>query len=149
MVFDDPNLPLARQAVAIHLEIVAQMHKAGIGILAGTDTPIPYCLAGFGLHDELQLLVRAGLTPMDAVRAATYKPAEFLGKLDSLPGGVCIVSQPWRQCWAPSKQPSQRDEPAAPFADHMDARAPTASRSWRINGSDSGIATEPIAMKRC
>jgi len=84
MVFDDPNLPLARQAVAIHLEIVAQMHKAGIGILAGTDTPIPYCLAGFGLHDELQLLVRAGLTPMDAVRAATYKPAEFLGKLDSL-----------------------------------------------------------------
>jgi hypothetical protein len=81
----DLDLPLVRRAHDKYLEIVGAMHKAGVGILAGTDTlSAPYCLPGFGLHDELQLLVRAGLTPMDALRAATYNPAEFLGKLDSL-----------------------------------------------------------------
>jgi imidazolonepropionase-like amidohydrolase len=36
------------------------------------------------MHDELALLVRAGLTPMQALRAATYEPAAYLGALDSL-----------------------------------------------------------------
>jgi imidazolonepropionase-like amidohydrolase len=61
------------------------MHRAGVGILAGTDAAIlagTYApMIGFDLHDELMLLVRAGLTPMEALQAATLNPAKFLGKL--------------------------------------------------------------------
>ena len=61
------------------LEVVGAMQKAGVGILAGTDTSNPYCMPGFSLHDELGLLVKAGLTPMQALQAATLNPARFLG----------------------------------------------------------------------
>ena len=53
-------------------------------MLAGSDTPQPFVYPGFSLHEELELLVEAGLTPVEALRAATYNPAEFLGALDSL-----------------------------------------------------------------
>ena len=53
------------------------MNKAGVGLLAGTDEMNPYCFPGFGLHDELGLLVNAGLTPLEALRAATINPALF------------------------------------------------------------------------
>jgi imidazolonepropionase-like amidohydrolase len=62
------------------LEIVGTMQKSGVGILAGTDTPNPFCFPGFSLHDELGLLVRAGLSPMEALRAATLNPARYLGR---------------------------------------------------------------------
>ena len=65
------------------MEITGAMYRAGVGILAGTDVANPYCLPGFGLHDELRLLVRAGLPPIDALRSATAKAAEFAGKADS------------------------------------------------------------------
>ncbi len=67
-----------------NLDLVGAMGRAGVGLLAGTDTPVPYCLPGFGLHDELTLLVQAGLSPMEALRTATYNPAKFFGKLDSM-----------------------------------------------------------------
>jgi imidazolonepropionase-like amidohydrolase len=57
--------------------IVAEMQKAGVKILAGTDSPAPYVFPGSGLHDELQLLVEAGLTPFEALQTATSRPAEF------------------------------------------------------------------------
>ncbi len=62
------------------LEIVGAMQRAGVEILAGTDTLNPYCMPGFSLHDELGLLVRSGLTPMQALQAATLNPARFLGR---------------------------------------------------------------------
>jgi imidazolonepropionase-like amidohydrolase len=40
----------------------------------------PFCFPGFGLHDELALLVDSGLTPLAALQAATINPARFLGK---------------------------------------------------------------------
>ena len=61
------------------LEVVGAMQKAGVGILAGTDTSNPYCMPGFSLHDELGLLVKAGLTPMEALQTATLNPARFSG----------------------------------------------------------------------
>lgn len=67
-----------------HLRLVNAMHRAGVKLLAGTDTPIPYCFPGSGLHDELELLVRAGLTPREALQTATRNPAEFLGRLNDL-----------------------------------------------------------------
>lgn len=65
-------------------ELVGKMHRAGVGILAGTDLGNPYILPGFSLHDELAMLVEAGLTPMDALRAATINAARFLGMSDAL-----------------------------------------------------------------
>lgn len=62
------------------LEVTAAMQRAGVGILAGTDVLNPFCFPGFSLHDELALLVQAGLTPMEALQSATLNPARFLGK---------------------------------------------------------------------
>ena len=68
-------------------EIVGAMQKAGVPILAGTDTGNPFCFPGFSLHEELALLVIAGLTPVEALRSATLNPAKFFG-LDQTLGTI-------------------------------------------------------------
>ena len=62
-----------------NLEIVKAMHAAGVPLLVGTDTPNPYTYPGFSLHDELELLVSAGLSPAEALQTATLRAAQFLG----------------------------------------------------------------------
>jgi imidazolonepropionase-like amidohydrolase len=74
----------ARKELDHAVEVVRAMNKAGVGILAGTDEPNPYCLAGFSLHDELAWMVKAGLTPLEALRTATTAPAKFLGTTDKV-----------------------------------------------------------------
>ncbi len=69
------------------LFLVGLMHEAGVPIGAGTDTPIGFAAPGYSLHSELELLVRAGLPPIEALRAATLRPAEFFG-LDGEMGTV-------------------------------------------------------------
>jgi imidazolonepropionase-like amidohydrolase len=66
-----------RQEFVIKMQIVKAMQDAGIGLLAGTDFPNPYCYPGFGLHEELQWMVKAGLTPAQALRTATINPARY------------------------------------------------------------------------
>jgi imidazolonepropionase-like amidohydrolase len=58
--------------------LVKGLHDAGVKLLAGTDTPVPSVVPGFSLHDELQELVTAGLSPYEALRTATANAAEFL-----------------------------------------------------------------------
>jgi len=65
-------------------EIVRGMSARGVGLLAGTDTPGLAAVPGRALHEELGLLVAAGLTPRDALRAATTGPAAYLEASDSL-----------------------------------------------------------------
>lgn len=65
------------------LHLVGAMHRAGVPLMTGTDLSIPYTFAGFSLNDELALFVQAGLTPMEALQAATRNPAIFLGELSS------------------------------------------------------------------
>ena len=55
-----------------------------VPLLAGTDAGVAFSYAGFSLHDELGLLVEAGMTPLDALRAATLASAEYLGERDSM-----------------------------------------------------------------
>jgi imidazolonepropionase-like amidohydrolase len=74
---------LREKLLARSMQVVQQMEAAGVPILAGTDSAAPYVVPGFALHEELRLLVRAGLTPMQALQAATMGPAEFLGKLET------------------------------------------------------------------
>ena len=71
---------LSKEVFQKELALVGAMQRAGVEILAGTDTLNPYCFPGFSLHDELGLLVQSGLTPMQALQAATLKPARFLGQ---------------------------------------------------------------------
>ncbi|MBV9508050.1 MAG: amidohydrolase family protein [Acidobacteriia bacterium] len=65
-------------------QFVAKLSRAGGHIVAGTDTPSPGLVPGFSLHRELELLVQAGLSPMQALQAATKTAAEFLGKSGEL-----------------------------------------------------------------
>lgn len=70
---------LARQRWRTARRIVSAFDHAGVVLLAGTDAPMPEIYPGFSLHEELALLVDAGLTPRAALRAATLRPAQFLG----------------------------------------------------------------------
>jgi hypothetical protein len=66
-------------------KLVGDMHRAGVEFLAGTDTnpnnPVP---VGIGLHDELELLVESGFTPMEALQTATRNPARYFGTLKDM-----------------------------------------------------------------
>ncbi|KAJ9500973.1 hypothetical protein H2202_003531 [Exophiala xenobiotica] len=69
------------------LKTVADLHRAGIDILVGTDSsfPVPHLAGiahGASVHHELQLLVHAGFTPIEALRAATSVPARCFGLTD-------------------------------------------------------------------
>lgn len=64
------------------LEITGRAHRAGVKVLLGTDAGDTYVFPGSGVHDELGELVKAGLTPAEALAAATTRAAEFLGRSD-------------------------------------------------------------------
>jgi imidazolonepropionase-like amidohydrolase len=69
------------------LASVKALHDAGVDILVGTDTSVPLPFLGglahgASVHHELQYLVRAGLTPVQALRAATSTPARRFGLTD-------------------------------------------------------------------
>jgi imidazolonepropionase-like amidohydrolase len=81
---DPDDLAAVRSFFELQLKITGLAAEHGVPILAGTDSGIPYTLAGFSLQEELELLVDAGLTPHQALRAATFDPAVFLGATDSL-----------------------------------------------------------------
>lgn len=66
------------------VRLTGMMHRQGVRVLAGSDMANPFVYPGFSLHRELELLVRAGLSPLEALRAATLNPARFLGAADSL-----------------------------------------------------------------
>ncbi len=78
------DVALMKREYTMCFELVRLMKRAGVAILAGTDTGDPYTIPGATLHDELELLVRAGLTPMEAIQSATSEPARFLGWDESL-----------------------------------------------------------------
>ncbi|MEU4251236.1 amidohydrolase family protein [Amycolatopsis sp. NPDC026612] len=65
------------------LRLVGEAHRAGVGILGGTDCENPYVFPGFSLHDELDFLVEAGLGPRRALQAVTRDAAVFLGRADT------------------------------------------------------------------
>jgi imidazolonepropionase-like amidohydrolase len=62
--------------------LVTLLHKSSVGLLAGTDIAASILYLGFSLHDELALLVEAGLTPMEALQAATRNPARAMNRDD-------------------------------------------------------------------
>jgi len=71
-----------RRAEKARSAIVRSLLQHGAKIVAGTDTPAPFVVPGVSLHEELAKLVAAGLSPYQALRAATRDAAELLGQLD-------------------------------------------------------------------
>jgi beta-lactamase class D/imidazolonepropionase-like amidohydrolase len=67
--------PNGEALLANALSATGALHAAGVRILAGSDAPNPGTGHGASMHRELELLVRAGLTPSEALRAATSAPA--------------------------------------------------------------------------
>ncbi|HXU38648.1 MAG TPA: amidohydrolase family protein [Blastocatellia bacterium] len=70
-------------ALLSFLSVVGALHHAGIPVVAGTDVVVP----AHSVHRELELFVRAGFTPMEAIQSATIVPAQAM-KLDKEVGTV-------------------------------------------------------------
>jgi len=69
----------------MELEMTLAMHRAGVPLMAGTDTAAGvHIFPGFSLHQEMELFVDAGLRPMEALQAATRNPAQFMGRLSDM-----------------------------------------------------------------
>jgi imidazolonepropionase-like amidohydrolase len=67
-----------REVARLGGALVRALRDAGARLMLGTDETNPFIVAGFSVHDELALLVDAGLSPYEALRAATAVPADFL-----------------------------------------------------------------------
>lgn len=77
-VFSDRDFPLAKRASIGQATFSAMAHARGVRILTGTDTGVDWLIPGHALHEELQLLHRAGIPPLEVVRASTGRAAEAL-----------------------------------------------------------------------
>jgi hypothetical protein len=70
-------------------DMTGTVHKKKIKIMAGTDTPIFFLTPGLSLHEELAVLVEAGLSPLEALKSATTNPAAYFN-LDNELGKIAI-----------------------------------------------------------
>ena len=82
--FTEDDFRQGRVELARQMEFIGRARKGGVKIAAGTDVTMPYVVPGAGLHGELKLLVDSGLTPMEALVAATGQAAELLGQQNIL-----------------------------------------------------------------
>ena len=73
-----------RSLPELYGRVTRDAHLAHVAFLAGSDLGNTLVFPGSGLHDELELLVGAGLSALEALQAATVGPARFLGVADSL-----------------------------------------------------------------
>jgi imidazolonepropionase-like amidohydrolase len=64
---------------AVRANIVKALHDAGARLLIGTDSPHPFVMPGFSVHEELSNFVSVGISPYEALKAATVDAAEFMG----------------------------------------------------------------------
>jgi hypothetical protein len=76
------DMESGKRIFAKDLEVVDAMKRAGVPILAGTDGPYPQ--GGDALHSELELLVQAGLTPLQSLQAASRDAARAMGVLNDV-----------------------------------------------------------------
>lgn len=136
------------------LTSVSALHAAGVTILAGTDAGNPGTTHGASLHGELELLVRAGLTPRQALAAATSLPAQRFGLADRgriAPGmradlllvegnplnditNTRAIAMVWKNGFPVERTPPAIDSVAA-------AIAPTATRISDFEGAAIDVAS--------
>lgn len=71
--------PLARQALPAMSELVGEMHRAGVPMVVGSDLANPYVFPGSSVHEEMELLVAAGIPPAEVLKMATINAARLCG----------------------------------------------------------------------
>jgi imidazolonepropionase-like amidohydrolase len=76
-----PGADYPERIAKLNRQMVRALHEAGAGILLGTDAAQAYHLPGFAVHEELDMLVQAGLSPYEAIEAGTRNAAEVMGNL--------------------------------------------------------------------
>jgi imidazolonepropionase-like amidohydrolase len=69
-----PETDLRERVFQRCVAIVGALHRAGVPVVAGTDQAVP----GHSLHREIELYVQAGMTPIEAIQAATIVPARVM-----------------------------------------------------------------------
>ena len=79
----DPNLPIWRQEFETALENFKTLYDAGVSVGLGTDSGGTHRFPGFFEHRELELMVQAGLTPLQAITVGTQDSARILGLEDT------------------------------------------------------------------
>ncbi|MEZ5892525.1 MAG: amidohydrolase family protein [Parvularculaceae bacterium] len=83
---DPRELANGKKMFAAQKAAMRAMQDAGVGILTGTDASNePWVFAGGAVHDEMQIMVEAGLTPLEALQAATINPLRYLGRKRDAP----------------------------------------------------------------
>jgi imidazolonepropionase-like amidohydrolase len=70
----------ANRYLELRKRVLRALHDDGVGILLGSDAPQIFNVPGFSAHRELESMVAAGLTPMEALRSGTVLPARFFGR---------------------------------------------------------------------
>ncbi len=68
-----------KKYISVRNKIIAALWNAGVPLMAGSDSPQWFLVSGFALHDELENLVKTGITPYGALQTATINPATYLG----------------------------------------------------------------------
>jgi len=76
-----------RRYVQLRKQMAYQLWRAGVPLMAGSDSPEFFVVQGFSLHDELEMFVRSGLTPFASLQTATINPAKYLG-VDKQKGAI-------------------------------------------------------------
>ncbi len=76
------NADTAARAIYLRHRMIVALHRAGAGLLLGSDAPQIFNGPGFSIHRELEYLVNAGLTPFEALRTGTVNAARFLDSED-------------------------------------------------------------------
>jgi hypothetical protein len=76
---DSTPTAFERQLLGQFGALAAAASRASVPLLAGTDLGDPFVIPGFALHDELELMVAAGVTPLAALQSATSEPARAFG----------------------------------------------------------------------
>jgi imidazolonepropionase-like amidohydrolase len=79
MAMSPEDIAGLKQLFPAALRLVGDLHRGGVPLLAGTDAGSLYDFPGSDLHNELALMVRAGLTPLEALKTATWNPARAMG----------------------------------------------------------------------
>lgn len=74
-----PSEDKRKKYIAVRKKMTHDLWKAGVPLMAGSDSPEWFLVQGFSIHDELETFVKAGVSPYGALETATKNPATYLG----------------------------------------------------------------------
>jgi imidazolonepropionase-like amidohydrolase len=86
---DSADWRIVERGRANRRHLLRSLHEAGARLAVGTDTPNPFVVPGFSVHEELAVLVDAGLSPLEALVLATRRPAELMRESGNV-GAVAV-----------------------------------------------------------